>query len=602
MMASLLALVGCQSEELVSDNVIDNGGKKVILTANIQGSPTTRVALTPDTDNNGNPIIKVAWKPSGEKFYVFGEEMTEFTQVSDNIFEGVLPEPDSYGEYIAAYANEEYMNSDESFFANQYGTLDEKFVFMTSTFDAQSESITFSHYTFIIKAAFTFNGAPLQNITSVVVGEELKGAKLSQIFITPHEGGETLDEDIYIHIPCSAYVFIDRIMKFKVMAGDKEYEGSLTIPENMDFEYGKLYTASVQLKPNTTPYLTFSAEAAQTLKINTEVEGLEYSADGGNSWQTLPQSTEVAFGPTNDLLLRGMNPNGTGEANIIFGNSSVPVACSGDIRTLVNYTDYKNADTGSAKFKKLFYGCKALTSAPELPATTLAANCYERMFFECHGLTAAPALPATTLAEKCYYEMFCSCKALTSAPELPATTLTNNCYYYMFGGCTSLTTAPELPATTLAENCYYNMFSGCTSLTTAPELPATTLAGSCYDRMFYGCTSLTTAPELPATETEYRCYTEMFSGCTNLTKAPKLPAQTLRISCYYQMFNNCSKLNEVTMLATHISASGCLSNWLYNTRGTNGTSQTVYVIDQSMVSLVKNECPSYWNVVVVSQQ
>ena len=60
--------------------------------------------------------------------------------------------------------------------------------------------------------------------------------------------------------------------------------------------------------------------------------------------------------------------------------------------------------------------------------------------------------------------MFQDCTSLTTAPELPATTLGTSCYMNMFRGCTSLTTAPALPATTLANNCYAYMFSGCTSL------------------------------------------------------------------------------------------------------------------------------------------
>jgi hypothetical protein len=106
------------------------------------------------------------------------------------------------------------------------------------------------------------------------------------------------------------------------------------------------------------------------------------------------------------------------------------------------------------------------------------------------------------------------------------------------------------------------MFQGCTSLITAPELPATTLAGSCYDSMFYGCTSLTTAPELPATTLVNHCYYRMFDGCTSLTTAPELPATTLTSYCYYLMFNGCSKLNYIKMLATDISASYSLNNWV----------------------------------------
>jgi hypothetical protein len=86
--------------------------------------------------------------------------------------------------------------------------------------------------------------------------------------------------------------------------------------------------------------------------------------------------------------------------------------------------------------------------------------------------------------------MFSNCTSLTTAPELPATTLANGCYGSMFLQCTSLTTAPELPATALTPRCYYSMFNGCTNLITAPELPAETLANNCYERMFSGCTSL----------------------------------------------------------------------------------------------------------------
>jgi hypothetical protein len=112
------------------------------------------------------------------------------------------------------------------------------------------------------------------------------------------------------------------------------------------------------------------------------------------------------------------------------------------------------------------------------------------MFNGCTGLTTAPSLPATTLASFCYSGMFYGCTSLTTAPSLPATTLATSCYSNMFNGCTGLTTAPSLPATTLATSCYSNMFNGCTGLTTAPSLPATTLATNCYRYMFRDCTAL----------------------------------------------------------------------------------------------------------------
>ena len=66
----------------------------------------------------------------------------------------------------------------------------------------------------------------------------------------------------------------------------------------------------------------------------------------------------------------------------------------------------------------MFYSCTSLTQAPELPATTLASNCYSNMFNNCTSLTQAPALPATTLANSCYGAMFFRCSSLTQAPAI----------------------------------------------------------------------------------------------------------------------------------------------------------------------------------------
>ena len=124
-----------------------------------------------------------------------------------------------------------------------------------------------------------------------------------------------------------------------------------------------------------------------------------------------------------------------------------------------------------------------------------------------------------------------------------------------------------LPST-LDSYCYSNMFQGCSSLTSAPELPATTLAVNCYNSMFYNCTSLVNASELPATTLTTDCYNSMFSNCTSLTTAPELPATTLVDGCYRMMFLECASLNHITMLATNVSASRCLYNWVYDVSST----------------------------------
>ena len=219
-------------------------------------------------------------------------------------------------------------------------------------------------------------------------------------------------------------------------------------------------------------------------------------------------------------------------------------------------------------YSSMFSRCSSLTTTPKLPATTLATSCYSSMFYGCSSLITAPELLATTLANFCYQNMFQGCTSLTTTQELPATTLSNHCYSSMFRDCKTLTAAPALPATTLKSNCYDYMFYGCTGLTTVSKLPATTLAPKCYYYMFYGCSSLTTAPELPANTLASSCYCNMFYNCSSLNIAPELPATTLTSSCYRDMFYNCKNLNSITMLATDISATRCLENWLSNVAAT----------------------------------
>ena len=334
----------------------------------------------------------------------------------------------------------------------------------------------------------------------------------------------------------------------------------------------------------TYPYLTFTADAAQTMTINTYNsyvldESMQYSLNGGE-WVQLTAETAITFGGDKGTLrLRGKSANGTAtssssRAQISFGDDNVQVACSGDIRTLVDYENYTTVSTAKARFCKLFLGCGSLTTTPELPATTLAESCYEYMFYKCTSLTVAPELPATTLAQ--------------------------SCYEYMFYGCTSLTVAPELPATTLAESCYESMFNGCTSLTAAPELPATILAKLCYYQMFSGCINLTAAPELPATALAISCYREMFHGCTNLTAAPELPATTLVNYCYQGMFYGCTNLSSITMLATDISAYYCLKDWVSGVASSGTFTKAANLIQGSETGQIPtgtSGIPEGWTVV-----
>lgn len=174
---------------------------------------------------------------------------------------------------------------------------------------------------------------------------------------------------------------------------------------------------------------------------------LEYSTDGTN-WTNMTPGTTISLNSGDSVYIRGtIAPTGgskdfsSEERRHTQFTMSGKIAASGNCNALwdyINATSNTNIEIGKYWGCSLFYGCTALTTAPELPSTTLAEYCYSGMFRGCTSLTTAPKLPSTTLAPYCYESMFSGCTALTKAPELPATTLVDRCYLNMFNGCSSL--------------------------------------------------------------------------------------------------------------------------------------------------------------------
>ena len=165
---------------------------------------------------------------------------------------------------------------------------------------------------------------------------------------------------------------------------------------------------------------------------------------------------------------------------------------------------------------------------------------------------------------------------------------------YVLGDIMNLYNYENLGTTISYNYAFTRLFLDCKKLYHVGNiLPATTLSSHCYDGMFWGCNFLTSAPELPATTLASGCYYNMFSECNNLASAPVLTAATLKQDCYAYMFNNCYLVDEITMLATNISASGCLTGWVSGV----AASGTFYK-DSGMSSLSTGTSgiPSGWTV------
>ena len=598
--AAILALSACsESEDLLS--AFHSDPNAVRITAEVgkasangftRSNPLGATEADQKSFNNGDMISVQAdgqdavnyqlnnneWQPQGGKFLKWESDEMTFTAYYPASFDGNLDEVTLPAEYDEA-----------SLVANDFMSYTGK----QSNTKGNQLSLTMERK--MARVVVEIDG----------FNDQYAGATVNSLSICGIKAYKHTDNKFYALIkPCAAqssatFISLDvaegasktteTLTGIPALTAGNSYTYKLTVGKNKisvsgiyvaDWTGGTISGGKTEECP--TPYITFTAKGAQTFKMTTqngyEISGLEYSVNNGD-WAIVKADTEVPFGGAKgDLRLRGINPNGTATAwyacsTIKFTEANVNVACTGDIRTLLDWRNYNIVETNNARFCYLFENSSVLTSAPELPATKLADYCYYSMFNGCTKLTSAPVLPATTLAKGCYQTMFYGCTNLTSAPELPATTLEIYCYKSMFNGCIKLTSAPVLPATKLVDYCYGNMFDGCTSLTAAPELPATKLAGSCYCEMFYNCTSLESAPELPATELAESCYCKMFYGCKNLS--------------------------SVTMLAPSDQIkknSNCCLYWLKDA-GTSATSRKLIVLDEAAYNALETNSdylPAIW--------
>ena len=534
-------------------------------------------------------LVGSEWQPQDSKFLKWESDEMTFTAYYPATFDGTINQPTEYTN-IESLAAADFM----SFRGSQ-----------TNTDKSNKLSLTMKReMARVVVEIAGFNdqyaGATIDNVNSLsVCGVKAYkhndnkfyalikpcAAQSSETFISLDVAeGESKTTETLTGIPELApgksYTYHLTVGKNKVTIGDVTVADWLT---------GAILKGTTDVKDKT-PYVTFSAPAEQTFKMvcygGYTISKLEYSVNFGD-WKEVKDGEGVTFGGKNGgLRLRGKNVKGTADPNdtriystITFAYdekdennpNNVKVACTGDIRTLLDYSNYKNVNTSQACFANLFNHCWVLTSAPDLPATELAFSCYANMFYWC--------------------------PYLQNAPELPATKLNTQCYQNMFWGCTRLTKAPKLPATKLAHGCYHRMFMYCFWLQEAPELPATTLAEQCYMDMFAYC-YFTKAPKLPATELASRCYNGMFKYCINLTEAPNLPATKLGDFSYGTMFEGCTKLSTVTMLAPSdkiSEATNCYYNWLLNA-GTSATSRTLKVMDADAYTALEGngDLPDIW--------
>ena len=397
-------------------------------------------------------LVGSEWQPQGNKFLKWEKETMNFTAYYPATFNGTINQPEKYTSE-ADLAAADFM----SFSGPKTNTNDNKRNQLTLTMERKMARV-------VVEIA-GFNDQYTKNATvkSVTINGNIKAYKHSDnkfyALIKPNSTSSTTAPFLTLEVEDGTSKTTETLTTTPTFTAGNSYTYQLKVGKN------KISVLGITVAPWNTGtitegskaeqiirYVTFTAEAEQKFKMTTSgnytISGLQYSVKNGK-WQDVVANTEITFGGENgDLRLRGTNPNGTangyGAYSTITFTKDALVACTGDIRTLLDWNNYNKVETHYANFCYLFMGCSKLTSAPELPAETLANYCYVRMFEGCTNLTTAPKLPAETLAEECYMGMFMNCSNLTSAPELPAETLAINCYQSMFLGCTKLSTVTML--------------------------------------------------------------------------------------------------------------------------------------------------------------
>ena len=365
------------------------------------------------------------WQPQGNKFLKWEKETMNFTAYYPATFNGTITQPTEYTslESLAAADFMSFSGSQTKDKSNQ----------LTLTMKREMARVI------VEIAGFNdqYAGATIDNVSSLSICG-VKAYKHDNKFyalIDPKYPTSTTVPFLSLEVAKGESKTTEKYTTTPTaFVAGKSYTYQLTVGKNKisvsgisvaDWNNTGIITEGSKAE-HIIPYVTFKADAEQKFRMITygdyTISGLEYSVNGGD-WKTVVENTEVPFGgDKGDLRLRGTNPYGTANntneySNITF-TENVNVACTGDIRTLLNWKYYDTVDTQNARFNMLFYNCGVLTSAPDLPATTLATNCYDCMFFYCTSLESAPVLPATTLSDWCYFQMFSYCKKLSTVTML----------------------------------------------------------------------------------------------------------------------------------------------------------------------------------------
>ena len=233
-------------------------------------------------------------------------------------------------------------------------------------------------------------------------------------------------------------------------------------------------------------FLTFTAEEANsTWGIN--VSDLEYSTDGGSSWNSYTANTTMTLANVGDQVKIRTSTSRTsvGQTFTLTGK----IAASGSVNSLLNPIPSAVSTLGTNAFYSLFKNQTALTSMPDLYATTMGSNSCREMFQGCSMLEGSPTIYATSLGQYSLYYTFADCSSMTGEVVFPNLQTANSknalerCFQHSGVEVVSMPNFTSAQAT----NAMTGIFEYCPNLTTinVPKLSYT--SGSYNLNAFANC-------------------------------------------------------------------------------------------------------------------
>ena len=251
----------------------------------------------------------------------------------------------------------------------------------------------------------------------------------------------------------------------------------------------------------------------------------------------------------------------------------------------------------------MFNGCKALTQAPTLPATTLTPYCYYNMFNGCSKLNTITLGYTGNFADAPFqaFNNWVSGVASTGTFYYNGSDTTHGASAIPRGWTVTPIPRQELCFTAEEANSTVAMKKNGSAPTVSLEYSTdgvtwnpfvvgttTVTLANIGDKMYMRATSAGNTG-MGVSESDYNqfvmtgkiaasgnvntllnqngnatltsyCYYCLFQGCTSLTIAPELPATELASNCYNSMFNRCRSLTSAPELTATTLADWCYSN------------------------------------------